>query len=321
VQLLVLLVAVPAGLALGLGHLPGGPFLVRLPTSLASALVWPDFSQVLTATSWKYVAMFALVGSIESLLSVTAVDALAPDRAASDPDRDLLATGVSNVVAASLGGLPMISEVVRSRANVDNGATSAWANAWHGAFLLASVAALPGVLQRIPLAALAAMLMAVGVRLASPRTFVHTYRIGPEHLAVLLVTMVVSLATDLLSGVGAGLLTKVGLYLWHGTPLRRVFSAVVEERMEGERLTLTVHDAAVFSNWLGLRQRLLAAGPNVREVVVDFQNAWLVDHTVLDRLKGLRRTWTDRRLIRTGLDDHAPASGHPLATRRKVPRD
>jgi hypothetical protein len=100
-----------------------------------------------------------------------------------------------------------------------------------------------------------------------------------------------------------------------------MFSAVVEERMEGERLTLTVHDAAIFSNWLGLRQRLLAAGPDVREVVVDFQNAWLVDHTVLDRLEGLRRTWTDRRLICTGLDDHAPASGHPLATRRKVPRD
>jgi MFS superfamily sulfate permease-like transporter len=317
VQLVVLAVAVPLGLAFGFQSAPGTPQLVRLPASLARAVVLPDFSQALSGTSIKYVAMFALVGTIESLLSVTAVDRLDTLGGSSNLDRDLLATGASNIVAASLGGLPMISEIVRSKANVDNGATSAWANACHGLLLLASLVLIPGVLHHIPLPALAAMLIVVGLRLASPREFVRTWRVGPEHLAVLVVTMAVSLATDLLVGVGTGLLMKMLLHVWHGAPVRRLFTAVVEEHREGDRLVLTVHDAAIFSNWLGLRQRLQAVEPDVRDVLIDFENAWLVDHAVLDRLEGMARSWPDRTLTYAGLDAHEPLSSHPLATRRK----
>jgi MFS superfamily sulfate permease-like transporter len=316
VQLVVLLVAVPLGLALGLGS-GQGPYLVRLPASLLAAITFPDFSQAFTPTFLQYVIVFALVGSIETLLSVAAVDRLDPQRRTSNRDRDLLATGASNVVAALLGGLPMISEVVRSKANVDNGATTSWANAVHGALLLGSLLLIPRWLEYIPLAALAAMLIAVGVRLASPREFVHSYRLGPEHLAVLVMTMAVTLATDLLMGVAAGLLLKGVVQIVHGAPVRRLFSAVVEERREGDRLVLVVHDASIFSNWLGLRARLQAIAPDVRHVIVDFEHAWVVDHTVQERLEGLKRTWTGRTLTCIGLEDHEPLSAHPLATRRK----
>lgn len=328
-QMVVLLVAIPMGLLFDIGHEHvyqfaahlyhvGPNFLIRLPASLMGAIAFPDFSQVFTPASLKYIVMFALVGSIESLLSVTAVDALDPERRTSDLNRDLLATGVSNVIAAGIGGLPMISEIVRSKANIDNGATSHWANFYHGAFLLLSLAIIPGLLQLIPLAALAAMLIYTGTRLASPSEFRHAYHIGPEQLLVVVVTMVVTLATDLLIGVGAGLLLKAILHLWTGAPLSRFFSAVVEEHHQGDTMRLVVHDAAIFTNYLGLKRRLVSLPAGVTRVIVDFDRAWVVDHTVLAKLDGLARTWSDRTLELVGLDGHQAASSHPLASRKKL---
>jgi MFS superfamily sulfate permease-like transporter len=328
-QMIVLLVAVPMGLAFGLGtehvyeaaghaYKVGPNFLIRLPASLLSALAFPDFSQVFSPVSIKYIVMFSLVGSIESLLSVTAVDSLDPERRTSDLNKDLLATGISNVVAASLGGLPMISEIVRSKANIDNGAQSRWSNFYHGAFLLLSLAVIPGLLQMIPLAALAAMLIYTGTRLASPSEFIHAYHVGPEQLLIFTVTMLVTLMTDLLIGVAAGLVLKVLLHLYSGAPIGRFFSTVVDEVREGDAMRLTVHDAAIFTNYLGLKRRLLALPDDVRTVIIDFDQAWVVDHTVLAKVEALSRTWTDRTLQVVGLDGHRSTSHHPLAARRKI---
>lgn len=327
-QMVVLLVAVPFGFLFDLQHphtyaiadhtyAIGPSFLIRLPASLLSAIAFPDFSQVFSAVSLKYIVMFSLVGTIESLLSVTAVDSLDPEKRTSDLNRDLLATGAANVVAAALGGLPMISEIVRSKANIDNGATSHLSNFFHGAFLLASLVLVPALLQMIPLTALAAMLIYTGLRLASPKEFMHVYHIGAEQLLIFVVTMLVTLTTDLLVGVAAGLLLKAMIHVKNGAPLGRFFSAVVSETRDGDTVTLTVHDAAIFTNYLGLKQRLLALDASVRVVVVDFDNAWVVDHTVLAKLDGLARTWPSRTLELVGLDDHEAASHHPLAARRK----
>ncbi len=94
-------------------------FLINLPTDFFQGIQLPDFSQVFTATSIKYIIMFTLVGSIESLLTVCAVDSIRSDMPPSDLNRDLRATGIANLVSASIGGLPMISEIVRSKANID----------------------------------------------------------------------------------------------------------------------------------------------------------------------------------------------------------
>lgn len=326
--MLVLLAAVPLGLYLNLGdehvyelfdhvYSIGPKFLIRLPHSLLGALTYPDFSMITSMTSIKYVVMFTLVGSIESLLSVTAVDALDPQRRNSNLNKDLLATGVGNTLVACIGGIPMISEIVRSKANIDAGAKTQWSNFFHGLFLLLSVAAIPTLLEKVPLAALAAMLIYTGTRLASPKEFMHVYRIGPEQLLLFVSTMLVTLATDLLVGVGFGLILKLLLHLKNGAPLRSLFQAVVTQERDGDTLILNVHDAAIFTNYLGLKRHLVNTPADVKTIVVNFDRAWVVDHTVLGKLSSLADRMTDKQLVLTGLDDHQPMSSHELSARRK----
>ncbi len=326
--MLVLAFAVPLGLYFDLEHSHvytfaaheyhvGPRFLIRLPGSLLNALALPDFSQVFSPVSIKYIVMFTLVGSIESLLSVTAVDALDPKRRTSDLNRDLLATGIGNTVSAMIGGLPMISEIVRSKANIDAGAESKWSNFFHGLFLLLSLMLIPNFIQEIPLAALAAMLIYTGFRLSSPKEFTHVYRIGPEQLLLFVFTLVVTLATDLLMGVAGGLLLKILLHLKNGAPLSTLFRAVVRDRRDGDVLILEVHDSAIFTNYLGLKKRILQAPPDVQTIIVDFSNAWVVDHTVFGKMHDLAERSRNVKLVLTGLDNHQPMSAHELAARRK----
>jgi MFS superfamily sulfate permease-like transporter len=326
--MLVLLAAVPLGFLFDLQHehtysLAGHEYhvgpgsLIRLPGSLIAALQAPDFSHLLEAASVKYVIMFSLVGTIESLLSVAAVDAMDPERRTSDLDRDLLATGVANTLAAAIGGLPMISEIVRSRANVDAGARSGKANLFHGVFLLGAVALIPFVLEQIPMAALGAMLIFTGTRLASPSEFAHALELGRGQLAVFVTTCLVTLATDLLAGVAAGLFLELALHRAQGAPLGSLFRARVTAEPRGaDEVVLRVEGAAVFTSFLSLRRTLTGLDRAVRRVVIDFERATVVDHTVFEKLSALARSWTDRELRIVGLERHVAASSHPLAARR-----
>jgi MFS superfamily sulfate permease-like transporter len=329
--LLVLLVAVSLGFAFdldnahtytlgltGAAHALGPQFLVNLPDNFLSVITFPDFSAVFSATSLKYIAMFAIVGSIESLLITKAVDSLDPEKRRSDLDKDLLALGVGNLTAGLLGGLPMISEIVRSSASIGYGAKSRLSNFFHGLFLLLFVAFAPALIHRIPLAALAAMLIYTGVRLASPSAFVRTFRIGPEQLFLFSVTLVTTLATDLLVGVITGVVVKLALHLVNGATMRGLFQPFIVEHESDGRVVLRVGHAAVFSNYLGLKKRL-ARFPQAREVVIDLSRARLVDHTVMERLRALQDEFGQehRHLELRGLDRHRRLSAHPLAARKK----
>ncbi len=323
----VLLLAVPAGWALGLsagaeGALLGraytvGPkYLVQLPGSLLDAVVFPDFSAITSLTSIKYIVMFALVGSVESLLSVVAVDAMDPAKRASNLNRDLLVLGVANLAASLLGGLPMISEIVRSRANVDAGATSAWSNFFHGAFLLIAIALLPGVVQLIPLAALAAMLVVTGLRLASWKEFRHAWEIGWDQLALFVVTLVVTLLTDLLVGVGVGIALKLVLHVARGRDLLGIFRSAVDVRRDGGQLTLVVTGALAFTNLLAVEDRLRKhLDPTVDSVIIDVRGAKFVDHTAQARLAAIADEWPRARLELVGLEALRSAGHHPQSFR------
>src|SRR5579871_1931974 len=220
--LIALLVVVPIGLYwhldvthnyIFLDHVYsiGPEYLVNLPKSLLTSFVWPDFSVLSQAAAYKYILSFALVGSIESVLTVIAVDSIT--KTTSNLNRDLLGIGVGNFLCALIGGLPMIAEVVRSKANVDSGAASRLANFFHGVFLLLFVSLLAPIIKAIPLAALAAMLMVVGLRLASISQFRHIFAMGADQFAVFLLTLVVTVAEDLLIGILAGSALNMSFYL------------------------------------------------------------------------------------------------------------
>lgn len=303
------------------GHnYPIGPtYLVQLPGQILNALAFPDFSQVWSGTSIKYIVMFSLVGSVESLLSAKAVDQLDPQKRGSNLSRDLLVTGVCNLVASGIGGLPMISEIVRSSANINAGAKTRASNFFHGAFLLLFVALLPGLLHQIPLAALGAMLIYTGLRLASPGEFVKTWRIGPDQLAVFLTTMFITLTADLLVGVAAGIALEIIMQIARGAPIRSMFKAQLEAHDEDGACVIKVQHALTFVNYIALKQRLHFLAKGTDSVVLDLELTSVVDHTVLERLQHLVDEWQrlGRELSIRGLESHRPASTHELAARWK----
>ncbi|HEY6877568.1 MAG TPA: SulP family inorganic anion transporter [Polyangiales bacterium] len=296
----------------------GPSFLVTLPGSLLSAITFPDFSQVFSASSLKFIVMFALVGSLESLLSAKAVDALDPHKRRSDMDKDLRAVGIGNLLAGLLGGLPMISEIVRSSANINSGAKTRWANFFHGLFLLVCVVGVPWLLARIPLAALAAMLIYTGIRLASPKEFAKTWRIGREQMVIFAGTIVVTVATDLLLGVFVGIVIKAILHWSRGMPLRGMFRPELQTEETSDTVYVKVGRAAVFSNYLTIKRHLDTLTVSTKVVIVDLGCTRIVDHTVMEKLHELESDWAreGRTLRVAGLDAHERVSAHPLAARR-----
>ena len=330
--LIVLAVAVPLGIyfdldhphtytMFGVEHKLGPDFLVTLPAVIGDAITLPVFTHVLTATSLEYIALFALVGSIESLASAKAIDTLDPFKRKSNFNKDLVAIGIGNAAAGMIGGLPMISEIVRSSANVNNGGKTRWANFWHGMFLLVVLAFVPYLLHYIPRAALGAMLVFTGLRLASPRAFIHMFHIGKEQLLIFLVTIAVTILEDLLLGIIAGIVTKLIIHVVRGAPVSVLFKpSVVTHELDANTVRLEVKKAAIFSNYIGLKRRIIdimAVDPR-KSVVIDLSGARLVDHSVMQCLHELTEDFArqGRSFTVTGLERHRPYSHHPFAARR-----
>jgi MFS superfamily sulfate permease-like transporter len=218
-----------------------------------------------------------------------------------------------------IGGLPMISEIVRSRANVDSGAKTRFANFWHGLFLLACAALIPMLLHLIPLAALAGMLVYTGFRLAHPNEFLNVYRIGREQLVVFISTLVSVLLTDLLVGVVIGVAIKFIIHASRGVPIRSMFRPqLAMEELENQTIRIVVGDSAIFSNWIPLKRHIESFGLlEGRNVQLDMSRTKLVDHNVLERLHQLEQEFAEQQLqlLVTGLEGHLSSGGHQMATR------
>ena len=261
--------------------------------------------------------MFTLVGSLESLLSAKAVDVLDPWKRKSDLNRDLLAVGVANTAVALIGGLPMISEIVRSSANKDFGAKTRWSNFFHGLFLLLSIVLLPFLLNKIPLTALAAMLIYAGCRLAHYKEFLHMFHVGKEQLLIFSCTIAGVLGTDLLKGVGIGIAVKIACEMFLGVrPMEFVRLPVFMDE-DGASQRITLNGSATFTNWLMLKKKIngLPAGS---DVIIDCSNSRFLDHTVMSRLDEMKRDFaaTGRSLSIVGLGNHKALSHNDLAARR-----
>ncbi len=329
--MIVLLFAVPMGLYLNVGqdgtyifneqtYTLGSKFLVNVPADMFSAMAFPDFSGLTTLVGMKYVIMFAIIGSLESLLSAKAIDAIDPWGRKADMDRDLLAVGIGNTVAALIGGLPMISEIVRSKANIDNGARTRFANMFHGLFLLIFVALIPGLINQIPLAALGALLVFTGFRLASPHEFVHMYHLGKDQFIIFMSTIVGVLATDLLKGIVIGIGVKVVIHLINGVPLHSFFKLNAEVTFEDENsVTMVIRESAIFSTWIPLRKYLHHYLQKGKNVTLNFAETRVVDHTVMSKLYEWTLEFEEKgcELFIRGLMEHQPMADSIVAAHVK----
>lgn len=317
--LAVLLFSIPAELLMDFKTTEPGYALVHigsLAESLGINMSMDGVAQ--TGVFVKYVVMFALVGSLESLLTVKAIDMQDPYRRKSDTNRDLIALGIGNIVAGVLGGLPMISEVARSSANVANGARTRWANFFHGLSLLIFVLLAVPLIELIPNAALAAMLISVGIRLAHPKEFLHTLKIGKEQLLIFVVTILVTLYEDLLVGIAAGMLCEIIVNLVNGKPLSAIFKAPTEVSFTEDRYEVTINKAAVFTNFMGIKRKLESIPPGF-PVVINLEETALVDHSVMENLEHFKHDYetTGGTVHLSGLHNHRPVSEHKLAARKR----
>ena len=296
--------------------------LVNLPEKVIEGIVFPDFGMIGTGAFWLAVLSISLVASLESLLSASAVDTLDPYHRKSNLNRDVSAMGAGTAVSGLVGGLPMISEIVRSSANIGNGGKTQWANFFHGGFLLVFLLFGKPIIEQIPLAALAAMLIHVGFRLASPSEFKHVYHIGKEQLLIFLTTLVTVLATDLLIGVLAGIVMQVVIHLYYGAPLKYLFKSRFDyaHHQDQDLDVIYLQHSAIFSNYISLKSEIERRREQGR-MVIDFTHVNLIDHTFRTHLQGLIKEWEKegKKLILANAEHLIPVSDHPLAT--QVRRD
>ncbi|HRQ05238.1 MAG TPA: SulP family inorganic anion transporter [Nitrosomonas halophila] len=315
--MVILLLAIPCAIAFDFKSTQPDHALVQIGDFWGTVAFNPDFSAIGTVTFWKYVIMFLLIGSLESLLTVKAIDSIDPWKRESDFNKDLWGIGAANTMTACLGGFPSISEVARSSANVELGARTRWSNFFHGCFLLLAMLLFIPLIELIPNAALAAMLVFVGYRLTAPHLYFRIYKVGSEQLTIFLVTVLVTVETDLLIGIASGILIKFIFHIVNGAKLDNLFKPHYKLIYEDGIYRMTFFGAAIFSNLIGFKKVLknLESG---KEVVLDFQHADLVDHTFMEYLERFEEIYVNRggAVNVTGFEQFQRFSNHPLSGRK-----
>jgi carbonic anhydrase len=272
--------------------------VVRNVEGLAMLLQWPDFSQWNNPTIYTAALTIALVASLESLLNLEAVDKLDPEQRVSPPNRELLAQGAGNIAAGLLGGIPVTAVIIRGSVNINSGAASKRSTIVHGVLLLLSVALLPSVLNRIPLACLAAILLVTGARLASPKLIRQMWQAGLDQFVPFAVTVVAIVLTDLLVGIAIGIAVSVGFILHRHA--RRPVRRIVERHLYGEVLHIQLPVQVTFLNQTGI-QSALEGIPRGSQVLINAEQTEYIDPDVLALIREFRDVAAPARDIRLSM--------------------
>ncbi len=245
----------------------------------------PDF------TAYKNIAIYligfklALVASLESLLSIDAVDKLDPLRRHTPKNHELKAQGVGNIISSLIGGLPITSVVVRSSANVDSGARSKLSAIFHGVFLLMAVVLIPGIINRIPLSALAVVLIVVGYKLTKIDVIKEQYSKGWEHFIPFIVTVFSILFTDILIGIGIG--TSVALFFILRRNVRNPYIYNKQNSNYGIKVKIELSEEVSFLNKASILYKLSKVPKNAH-VVIDGSKAKYIDDDILEIIEDFK---------------------------------
>ncbi|MBE9586076.1 SulP family inorganic anion transporter [Mucilaginibacter sp. JRF] len=255
----------------------------------------PNFSAITNKDVWIVAATIAIVASLESLLSLEAVDKIDPIKRVSPTNRELVAQGLGNVISGMLGGMPMTAVIVRSSANVNSGARTKVSAIVHGVFLLLSLLFIPGLINMIPLSCLAAILLMTGYRLTRVELFRHVWHKGLSQFIPFVVTIVAVVFTDLLKGVGIGML--VGIFYILRTNMRNpYFYRIVKDDDGKKTIHIRLAEEVSFLNKAAI-QITLTSLPEGSDVLIDGSNSRYIDPDVLETIHNFKHNAYTKGII------------------------
>jgi MFS superfamily sulfate permease-like transporter len=269
-----------------------GDHLVKLPVptsieELQNIFVLPDFTAITNVKVWIVGATIAVVASIETLLCIEAADRMDTQKRYTNTNVELKAQGIGNLVSSLLGGLPMTSVVVRTSANSAAGAKSKMSAIIHGLMLLISVLAIPAILNKIPLATLAAVLLLVGYKLANPKTLKHFWKKDKIYQFIpFILTFVAVVLTDLLKGVALGMIVNI-LFVLIGNS-KRAYRFRKDEYTEGDVIHIDLAQEVSFLNKSAIKSTLNEIPKNAI-VVINATDTVYIAHDILDLIKEFKK--------------------------------
>lgn len=256
----------------------------------------PDFSALGNKDVYIVAITIAVVASLETLLSLEAVDKIDPIKRVSPTNRELVAQGVGNMASGMLGGLPMTSVIVRSSANVNAGGRTKMAAIFHGTWLLLSFLFIPQVINLIPLSCLAAILLVTGYKLTRIALFKHMYHKGWDQFVPFVITILAVLFTDLLKGVAVGVLVSI-FYLLR-TNMRNPYFYKMDKANDKKNIKITLAEEVSFLNKAAI-QVLLTDIPKETNVIIDGTNSRYIDPDVLEVINNYKHNAYTKGIIVT----------------------
>jgi MFS superfamily sulfate permease-like transporter len=284
-------------------HLTGN-HLVNLPVvssigDLTKVSGSPDFSMLGSSTFWIVSITIALIASIETLLSIEAADKLDPYKRITPANRELWAQGAGNMVSGLLGGLPVTAVIVRSSANVTAGGRTKMSAIMHAIMLLVLALAIPDFLNLIPLSILAAVLFMVGYKLTKPSLWKKMFQNGMSQFVPFAVTVVAILFSDLLMGIGIGLV--VGVFF----VIRSNFKKAISLTERNGNYMIKLQKDVYFMNKANLIENLNSI-PAKSTVLINATTAKFIDHDILELLHDFKTSALEKDIIvfTEGLDIH-----------------
>ncbi|MES2265545.1 MAG: SulP family inorganic anion transporter [Bacteroidota bacterium] len=254
----------------------------------------PNFSGIGNKAVWITAVTIAIVASLETLLSLEAVDKIDPIKRISPTNRELVAQGAGNVISGLLGGLPMTAVIVRSSANVGAGARTKVSAIFHGFLLLICLLAIPSLLNKIPLSCLAAILLTVGYKLARIALFKHMWHKGLNQFIPFVITIIAVVFTDLLIGVGIGMM--VGVFYILRTNLRNPYFYTIVPNGEKNTIRIKLAEEVSFLNKAAI-QITLTSLPKGSDVIIDGSNSRYIDPDVLETINNFKHNAYTKGII------------------------
>jgi MFS superfamily sulfate permease-like transporter len=283
--------------------------LVQIPAfgDLGSALVFPNFSELLNPRVWWVAVTIAVVASLETLINIEATDNLDPYKRSSPNNRELMAQGAGNLVAGLIGGLPITSVVVRSAVNLQAGGRTRASAILHGVWLLVGFLLLARYLNLIPFASLAAILMVAGYKLAKIEIFQKMYRRGWSQFIPFLATVFAIVFTDLLTGVCVGSL--VSLFFLMKSNLENPFARVEEKKTIGDTTHITFPNQVSFLHKAAIKE-MLRDIPSKGKIIFDGSQTHFIDSDVVELLKDFIQNGAPARKILVNVFQMNPLGEH-----------